>query len=159
MLKKCIENNCIREITSSCNCKDPEIYICDDHITEHIRLPGRHTLESLIIEIKDNSKYQIMPQLKEIIKSLKELKKNVFTNAKQLINIIERESTNSILAIKVLQKDIAKLLVNKIIPKENYEKILSFDLKIDRSVINRIEDIKKEIKNIFILNYNDRDLY
>ena len=56
MLKKCFENDCSREITSSCSCKVPSTYTCDKHISKHIRTPGNHLIESLIIEINNNQK-------------------------------------------------------------------------------------------------------
>ena len=57
--------------------------------------------------------------------------------------------------VKNLERNVTKLLSNKFILKENYEEVLSFDLSIDRSMVHKIDNCKKYIKDLFIIDYGD----
>ena len=150
MLKGCFENNCCGEVTSICYCKEPNIYLCEEHIIKHMRSPGKHTLESLMIELDHSEKSEILPKLKEMIKSIQELKLITITSAKQLMDCIEKETKQALKKLIDLERNIAKLLCNKSISKENYAKILICNL--DMSIVDKIDNVKKEIKELFSLN-------
>ena len=96
MFKSCVENKCTSEAACSCCCKSSIIYVCDEHIIKHIRTPGKHTIESLIIELDYNQQSDIFPKFKEMLKYIQEIKRNVFLSAKQLIECIEKEKKQAL---------------------------------------------------------------
>ena len=123
MLKNCFENQCSNEVTYSCNCDDPSIYICDKHLPKHTRSPKKHQLNSLLIELVDDEKSEIFPKLKDMIKYLHNLRKDILISAENLVECIEKGTRQALKDVKNLEKIIINLLSNKIISKECYDKI------------------------------------
>ena len=152
MLKKCFENDCSREITSSCSCKNPSIYICDEHISKHIRAPGNHLIESLIIEIDDNQRNKLILKIKDIIKNIHELKIEIIANSKKITDCIEKETKQTLKNLANLEKNAANLLFHNRIIKEIFENAWDIDITIDKSV-SRVNSIKTMIEELFALDY------
>ena len=154
MLKSCFENQCSDDVTYLCNCKDPNIYICDNHLLKHTRSPGKHSLESLTIELDYNQKIDFFPKFKEIITYIHKLKKTILISGKQLTDCIEKEIRKYARNLKDLERNILKLLSSKIISKEDYSKIFLFDSSINRLAVGKVNNLKAGIKELFVLEYN-----
>ena len=155
MLKNCFENQCSNEVTYSCNCDDPSIYICDKHLPKHTRSPKKHQLNSLLIELVDDEKSEIFPKLKDMIKYLHNLRKDILISAENLVECIEKGTRQALKDVKNLEKIIINLLSNKIISKECYDKIEEFDLKSNKSIMNEANNLKKKIKELFIVDFDE----
>ena len=67
-MQKCsFEDGCKERVTYACKCMSPNLYFCDNHFLRHMRTPGDHITECVIVELSRNQTRELLPKLKELI--------------------------------------------------------------------------------------------
>ena len=123
-MQKCaFEDRCKGKVTCACKCRSPYLYFCDYHFLKHMRTPGDHLSECMIVELSRDQTRELLPKLKDLIKFLKRYRKYLLDNAKILIECIEKETWKALNHIKELEKASVDLISERSINKENYERI------------------------------------
>ena len=67
MSKKCSGEDCTNPVQWVCECKANN-YLCTDHLNSHFKKFGRHGLDSLFIEPKEDQKAKILIQMNDKLK-------------------------------------------------------------------------------------------
>ena len=153
-MERCsFENQCDEKVLYICRCANPQQYFCDIHINRHLRSPGDHLTESMMIELNHNQTTELLTKLKDFTKYLKERRKGLMDSSKTLIECIEKETRRALNSIKDLQKGVVDLMSERSIRKENYQVITNMTLENDNNISKQVEKIKESVeiraRNIF----------
>ena len=148
-MQKCsFEDGCKDRVTCACKCASPYLYFCDNHFLKHMRTPGDHLSEYMIVELSRNQTRELLPKLKDLIKYLKRCRKNLIDNAKILIECIENETRKALNNIKDLEKVSVDLISERSINKENYERIQCITNGNHNYISHDITNIKDSIESL-----------
>ena len=80
MFKKCCVDKCIKNVTSICNCSDPETYICSMHIGKHTKSKVIHYVKNIMISLDEDQTGEFLIKAKNLMKNLKESRKKIQAN-------------------------------------------------------------------------------
>ena len=148
-MQKCsCEDGCSERVTCMCKCMSPPLYFCDNHFIGHMRTPGVHLTESVIVKLNRNQTNEFLPKLKDLLKYLKECRNNIINNSKILMDCIEKEARKALNHIKELEQASIDLISEGSINKEAYERIQSILIENPNNLSNEVENIKKLIEDL-----------
>ena len=123
-MKKCsFEDRCPHKVTCACKCTTPNLYFCDVHFAKHMRNPGNHVTECMIVELSHDQTRQMLPKLKDLLNLLERERNSVVDNAEVLIECINREAMKALIKINEFEKVVGDLISQRSVEKEFYEKI------------------------------------
>ena len=148
MNNRCNFPDCFEKVAFSCSCLTENNFFCVKHSTKHMKSGGgSHELSTTKIKLSNYENAKIAKKAEKNIKWLQELRKNLFINADQIINLINSALQNSLSIIKKQETCLIKLLYiralrNKSLDKETYEYILHKSLEKTKFNFNQFEDIK-----------------
>ena len=124
------------------------MYCCDSHLADHMKTPGEHHTECVVVKLSRNQTRELFPKLKDLIKYLKKRKDLIVNNSKILIESIEKETRKSLNHIKELEQASIDLISERSIDKESYEVIRCISIENPHIVGNEVENIKKSIESL-----------
>ena len=160
MAKKCSYNNCKKKVKSFCDCKSSNFF-CSKHIYSHIKQIGKHSIESLFIEIDQDQKNKALLSLNNKIADLAALESKLYQICSEIMEnlfIACKEASRKIFDEKKYIKSLIKTLTKKgEAEREDCNKETLVKKIID---FERIEDIKNKCKlllDIKIINIDNID--
>ena len=144
------EDECMEIITFTCRCISPNLYFCDDHFIKHMKTPGNHASECVVIQSDPNQIRKLIPEVKDLIKDLRLRRNRIMNNTKILIECIERKTWKTLNNIKEVEKASIDLISERMISKENYERIQSLlAVHDDNDESDEIDKITKSINSLY----------
>ena len=143
------ENRCSKRVIWACKCTNPSQYFCDSHISSHMRVPGDHLTECMIVELSRNQIAELLPKLKEFTKYLEGCRKSIMDNSNMLMKCIEEEARKALNRIQDLQKTVLDLMSERGVNKENYRRIQCFPFEGSNDIGSKIENTKKTIEGFY----------
>ena len=159
MIKCCSKNQCSARATYTCNCREPSVLFCVAHISDHLRSPGRHITDSLIILLTEDQKIELLPKLLQITEYLQKFQQSILGSTLALIESIQAELLITCRKIEELQQAVVNLIIDKGTDKDNYEIITNFTFEHQMGVIKTVDDIKNSINGLLeIQEKQGRDL-
>ena len=73
-MQKCsFEDGCKERVTYACKCMSPNLYFCDNHFLRHMRTPGDHLSECMVVELSRESDKRITTKAQGIDQLFKEV--------------------------------------------------------------------------------------
>ena len=129
---------------------------CDDHFVDHVKTPGDHVTECVIVELDPNQTRELIPKLKDLIEYSRRCRKRIMNNAIILINCIEKDTWRALNSIKELERASADLITERMISKENYERIQSFNIDDKDYTSYGVKTIAKNISGLYEF-YNGKE--
>ena len=60
----------MQRVAFICKCTSPAMYCCDIHLADHMKTPGDHHTECVVVKLSRNQTRELFPKLKELIKYL-----------------------------------------------------------------------------------------
>ena len=161
-MQKCsFECGCLERVTCACKCSNPNLYFCDTHFTRHMRTPGDHVPECMIVQLSGNQTRELLPTLMDFLHYLKRYKRNTMSNTRVLIKCIEKETMKALTHLNELKRIVVDLIAEKSIDKEYYERIQRITNGNHKYISDGAEDMKKIINNLdaFYENYNYNEMW
>ena len=150
------EDECMEIITFTCRCKSPYLYFCNDHFIDHVKNPGSHVTDCVMVELDHNQTRELIPKLKDLIEYSRRCRKGIMNDVKILIDCIEKEAWRALNNIKELEKASVDLISGRRISKENYERIQSFIIDNKNDTSDRVKNITKNMRSLYEF-YNGND--
>ena len=93
--EQCCMKNCEKGAIVSCSCSN-KIYLCNNHIGDHILSPEIHTLESLMCTLNDECKPKVLQYIKLEMEILKNKMMSLVTYSTNAVNYIISETSKAI---------------------------------------------------------------
>ena len=156
-MQKCLfKDSCDERFTCICKCSSPYLHFCDKHFIKHMRTPGDHVCEYIVVKFNHNSIKEFLPKLTDVIKHLKMCRNSALEDAKKLIEFIEKKTVKALVTLKELEKIVVDLISKKSISKEYYEKIDYITNRNQQYFGVEVDDIKKSIEKLYdTYNYDE----
>ena len=155
MEKQCFVSGCTTRITIACSCTNPKTYSCDDHYVWHIRSPGLHVPESLIIQLSPVQRNALLPKLRGLLPYLQQYEVNIIRRGNDLIEFITMQINKALARAKDLERATHEIFADRGISKDDYQIISSFNFQPNTDVGDSVTNIKINIEAIF--KFSDSD--
>ena len=156
----CFKLSCLGRAIIKCDCISPSVFCCSDHVALHMMTQGVHTTESLVIQLGHEKKIELLPKITDLLKTLEELKKHICENAGMLIDFIAKESKQALGFLQDLEEVWISILKDDLIYKDNYEKALGMDAKVNSAgEAKQIEWLRNNISSLFEINADGRRIW
>ena len=149
MEKSCHESGCYERVIWACSCINPCLYVCDRHISRHLKTLGEHKTECTTVELSNRQTAEFLPKLKDLLKYLRGYRKSIVDNSNIFIECIATEAKNAILNMRNLEKVAVDLITERSVSKESYEKIKTISSENPNYARYEVENIKERVKNFF----------
>ena len=142
--EQCCMKNCEKGAIVSCSCSN-KIYLCSNHIEDHISSLEMHTLNSLMCILNDDLKPKVLQYLKLEIENIKIKMMTLMSFTTNAVNYIISETKNAIKTLKLQLKDLSLAIIHT-----------SNHSSASRNIVfNACENIKSESK---VINFKNTDL-
>ena len=135
-------------------CPCISVYLCSDHLGQHLKTQGSHNFENLITNIGSYRKYLLDNELSSRIMILQNLKQKISKETKILIQLIEKNLHSVSKNIDLVIRQISELHYKKFF--RNCE-IIEID-KINKSkliVSKNFLSLKDKIANIYEISFKN----
>ena len=146
MRKQCLDSGCSKRAIYSCGCTDPKMHFCDDHYSRHLRTPGSHLPECMIVELTPEQRNQILPKLTNLILYLQKCEKDAIRTSEEFIERIMKYTSKTLNNLQELEIAAFDIMSGRSIEKDYYERITNFSIEGDNQVSNSIENIKRDLE-------------
>ena len=157
-MNNCYINNCPNDVGYFCICSSNIIFICSEHVIQHLQGQGEHRISSIAkIRLDDISYQKITLKARKIISNLNKIKTEILNNAIILRDKIERATNKSLNRIREIERNLCKLCkrsndkedLNKLL----YEKVINFEVQECNIDLQMFEDIKNNMQSFFERHY------
>ncbi|CAG9325602.1 unnamed protein product [Blepharisma stoltei] len=155
VILSCFQIDCKKEVKYRCQCTSPETYMCEKHLSKHLKRLGQHSFESMFLEPLDQTKEAILEFITKKQTKNEKLKKKIlayFTirisrseiGVREMISQLDSDSTKLFSLFQKIN------MVNKVSILEQDPILKLLPLPPDEAIVR----IKPIIKNLDSKNYN-----
>lgn len=139
-------NLCQSKSEVYCSCAN--IFLCDTHIDNHMKMPGIHQVESIDLELNNSEINELKNEALTRIKNVQTSKKEIFSVAKRLIKEIENSVKAAIEKLNKFENEyilLAKVVKFSSSLKLKAQRMIATSIKLKKVNLN----LKAKFINVF----------
>lgn len=142
---------CNQKAFFKCNCS--LVYLCKEHLPNHILTAGTHHIESLGVSSEEISRInRLKSKILEKIEQIEEVKKEITLKTFSLIEMINKEHNQAISKLEAASLELVSLLKENIFGNTELAKIDQIAVGRLRPQMLNIDGVVEEVKRLFSQN-------
>lgn len=100
MSKSCFTKGCTKKVITVCNCQDPPVYCCSNHLGKHNKQLVEHTFTNLFIRVDQQQKSEIIEKTIKALKHCKKLRSSLRTFSAKVLETLAISTKKALEDIK-----------------------------------------------------------